>query len=102
MTDPRLSSNPQTVVVRKQVQHEAKLSESSLALLDAEAGKYFGLEDTAARIWQLVSEPRSVQQIVETLMQDYDVDDTTCRRDVAVFLDDLAAQGLIRLEPPDP
>ncbi|HRX36016.1 MAG TPA: PqqD family peptide modification chaperone [Aestuariivirga sp.] len=102
MTDPRLSSNPQTVVVRKPVQHEARLSESSLALLDAEAGKYFGLEDTAARIWQLIAEPISVRQIVDALTRDYQVDEATCRRDVATFLDELADQGLIRFETPLP
>lgn len=56
---------------------------------------YYGLKDTAGRIWQLLETAVSVDDIVKVLLQEYDVDEAACRRDVTQFLQKLASESLI-------
>ncbi|HKO01421.1 MAG TPA: PqqD family protein, partial [Thermoanaerobaculia bacterium] len=66
-----------------------------MVLLDFERGIYFGLDPIGARIWQLITEEKSVAAIVDALADEYDVARDELERDVAELLDDLAARGLI-------
>jgi len=67
-----------------------------IVLLDFERGIYFGLDPIGARIWQLVAEEKSLAEIVDTLVEEYDVTREVLERDVAELLDELAAKDLIR------
>jgi hypothetical protein len=66
-----------------------------MVLLDFERGIYFGLDPIGARIWQLITEEKSVAAIVDTLVDEYDVTRDELERDVAELLDDLVAKSLI-------
>ncbi|MGI9078539.1 MAG: PqqD family peptide modification chaperone [Gemmatimonadaceae bacterium] len=58
---------------------------------------YFGLEGTGPRIWALLEEPRSVQQVCDNLMQEYDIDADACRIEVCKFLEELRRAQLVRI-----
>ena len=60
-------------------------------------GQYFGLEDTGARIWSLLKEPVRIQEIVETLVQEYEVDRTVCEREVHSLVNGLIQEGLVEV-----
>lgn len=49
----------------------------------------FSLTETAARIWQLLPEAESQAQIVDALLEEYDVERAVLEADVAEFLDQL-------------
>jgi hypothetical protein len=57
-----------------------------VVMLDIEQGKYFGLDPVAARIWEIIETPSSVQSILDTILAEYDVDADVCRQDVDEFL----------------
>ena len=71
------------------------LSETETVMLDADEGTYFGVTAVARSIWDLLAEPSTPDAIVASLLEEYEVDETTCRREVQAFLDDLAAHGLV-------
>lgn len=64
-------------------------------------GVYYGLNPVGARVWDLVQQPRTVGQILDTLNEEYAVDSNTCRQDLESLLQDLAAKGLVEIKPAD-
>jgi hypothetical protein len=68
-------------------------------LLDLSEGTYVALNETAARIWGLLEEPRSHDDIVGALMADYDIDPTACDHEVAEFVRGMSDRHLLIVEP---
>jgi len=67
-------------------------------VLNMKSGVYFGMEQVAALIWNLVEKPRSVAEIRDAIMKEYEVDDDTCEKDLKLFLDHLQSAGLIEID----
>jgi hypothetical protein len=64
-------------------------------LLDVANGYYYSCDDVAGLIWALVCDERSVTQIVEAVVAQYDVSPSRATRDIEAFLSDLANAELI-------
>lgn len=92
----RILSNA-TVVVAASDKLSCGLAEEEI-ILDLKSGVYFGLDIVGARIWRLIQEPRTVGDLCQVIVEEYDVDPDCCERDVVAFLQDLLAQGLARTE----
>lgn len=56
-------------------------------MMHLNAEMYYGLNPIAKRIWEIIDQPRELDQIVLTLMDEYEVDYDQCVRDVTVFLE---------------
>jgi hypothetical protein len=67
-------------------------------LMSIEAGAYYGLEGPARSIWDLLESPSTVAELVQRLVQEYEVSPETCAADVERFLDEMDQEGLIRVE----
>ncbi len=50
-------------------------------------------------IWRVLETPKTEDEIVEAVLQEFDAEDTQVRRDVAEFVADLEQAGLIGREP---
>jgi len=74
-----------------------ELSETETVMLDIEGGRYFGLRDVGKAIWEALEEPITVDAICADLMQRFEVDEDTCRREVGAFLKQLHEQDLIEV-----
>lgn len=74
--------------------------DKEMVMLDLELGQYFGLDDIAAVIWQRLAAPVRVVDLCAQLMEQYDVDEATCRVDTLAFLNDLHAAGLVEIHEP--
>lgn len=71
------------------------------AILDLSKGVYFALDEVGARIWALIQEPRTVDELLEALVSEYNVGFDRCRRETLAFLETLEDRGLVdvRTEP---
>ncbi|MGX1096938.1 HPr-rel-A system PqqD family peptide chaperone [Amorphus sp. MBR-141] len=69
--------------------------EDSVLLLNAETGRYHGLNPVASRIWDMLAEPVDEEQLVAGLTAEFEVSPEQCRREVADFLGQLRARGLL-------
>jgi hypothetical protein len=65
-------------------------------LVDVVTQDIYELNDTAWRIWQLISEGSSEEQIVLTLQEEFEASEADIRESVAETVDDLLELGLIR------
>jgi len=58
-------------------------------MMSVENGKYYGLDDTGSRIWELIERPVRVSDLIDRLLERFDVDRETCEKDVLKFLSEL-------------
>ena len=68
---------------------------SDIVALNVERGAYYGMEQVTATVWQLLSQPLSIDQLCAKLIGTYDVDPATCRADVEALLAEFEAEGLV-------
>jgi GeoRSP system PqqD family protein len=74
----------------------ANLGDESI-LLHLDSGIYFGLDSVGNQIWHLLCDGADEETIVGRLLEEYDITEPVLRSDVASFLDQLEAKGLIHV-----
>ena len=66
-------------------------------ILDLKDGVYYELNETAARVWELIQQPCSVEVILNTLLEEYDVDARQCEADLLALTADMVKQGIVEI-----
>jgi hypothetical protein len=90
-----ISLNSTVVVAEGQVSSDLG---GEVAILSLKNGVYYGLDAVGARIWELIQGPRTVNEIRDVLLEEYDVEPERCERDLFVLLDQLATENLIEVK----
>ena len=67
------------------------------AILNMKNAIYYGLDSVGARIWDLLQKPRSVGEIRDTLLKEYDVEAERCERDLLSLLEKMVSEGLVEV-----
>lgn len=67
-------------------------------LLDLESENYFGLDEVGTRIWQLIKEQEDLQAIYNTLLDEYEVEESRLQADLEALLGEISKLGLVSLE----
>lgn len=65
-------------------------------LLDIESGIYFGLDEVGTEIWRLIEAGRDEQEILDELVDAFEVEPDVLRGDVRRFVDRLLEKRLIQ------
>jgi hypothetical protein len=73
----------------------ASISPDGLVLLDVQGGMLLASNPIGARVWELLEQQRSRIEIASHLVTDYNISFERAERDVAAFIADLAARGLV-------
>ena len=73
--------------------------DGELVALHVDKGTCYGFNGTATRIWRMIEKPRRVCDIKQDLLREFDVDPSTCSTQLRDLLAELAADGLILIEP---
>lgn len=94
-TDALMS--PTAMVVVSQDQVSSDLAGESV-ILNLKSGTYYGLNEVGSRVWELIQEPKTVQDIYDSILQEYDVEVQTCQRDVQTLLNDLLTAQLVEIQ----
>jgi hypothetical protein len=66
-------------------------------VLSIDRGMYFGLDEVASHIWELIQSPARVEEIHASVLAEFDVTETRAIEDVDGFLGDLIDHGLARV-----
>lgn len=64
-------------------------------VLDLPSSQYFAITGIGSRVFQLLAEEQSLEDLVTTILAEYDVDEATARRDVETFVDRLRQAQLL-------
>src|SRR5262245_31368766 len=77
-------------------QSSCRLGDESV-VLDLKQGRYFGMNDVAARVLELLDRPRSLAELKETLVAEYDVEPARCEADLGALASRLVELGLVEI-----
>lgn len=75
----------------------ATLSDGAV-LLNLQTKRYFSLNETGTRIWELVQQAADEEAIVATMIREYEVNEATARAEVRRILDELIEAQLIVMD----
>ncbi|WP_129673311.1 PqqD family protein [Candidatus Chloroploca sp. Khr17] len=69
-------------------------------LLNIADNHYYGLDDVATRMWQLLMEHGDGEAVIRAMLAEYDVEEATLRQDFAALVAEMEQRGLItRIAP---
>jgi len=91
----------QTLDLSDVVRRDAKMMSADVhdetVLLDVDSGACFGFDRVGSRIWALIEQPQRVEALCAALLDEFDIDEPTCRAEVLGFLENLRTDGLIQV-----
>jgi hypothetical protein len=64
-------------------------------ILDLASGTYFGLDPVGARIWQLMGDGKTLAEICEKMLEEYEVEREQLETDVLRLTGELLERGLV-------
>ena len=85
-----------TVVVAAPEQVSCPLGEES-AILNLKNSVYYGMNAVGARVWDLLKQPTTVVKLRDVLLEEYEVDEERCGRDLLALLETMRSEGLIEV-----
>ena len=68
--------------------------DGELMAMSIDRGTCYGLNGVGTRIWALLAEPRTIDDLCASLLREYEVDAAQCRSEVIDLLEELRAEGL--------
>ena len=90
-----------SIVVASGGQISANL-DGETVILDLESEVYYSLDPVGTCIWTLIKEPRTVIEIQDAILQEYEVDPERCEGDITALLEELVEAGLVEIRPGRP
>ena len=64
-------------------------------MMNLDKGRYFALNSVGSRIWDIVEDEICVSEIVDILLNEYDIDKVSCEKSVINYLGQLKDAELI-------
>ena len=96
MSRSPLTASSEVVASKNQV---ATQLGAEVVILGVDAGRYFGLNEVGARVWDLVQTPIRVSALCDALLSEFEVDRQELEKDVLELLTDMQDKGLVDVAP---
>lgn len=91
-----------TLEVRRRGELLATEVDGEMVALNVENGTCYGFNGTATHIWSMIEIPRTLGSVRDALLEEFDVDPSTCEAQLMELLRDLEGDGLVELRPAGP
>lgn len=72
--------------------------DGEIVLLNLKTNDYCGLDNVGSRIWQLISQHKSLERVRDELIKEFDVEKEKCTEDVLNFIKMLQDKDLIEIK----
>ncbi len=69
--------------------------DNELVMMSVERGSYYGLDPVGSKIWELLEEPMTVRELIDKLLEIYEVDPATCEKETLEFLASMEKEQLL-------
>ncbi|GAB3508611.1 PqqD family peptide modification chaperone [Emticicia fontis] len=86
-----------TIIVGKNNNLPTTILDDELIMMDIEKGNYINLNKTGNIIWQYIEPPISVEDIIQKLVEKYNIDADVCTSDTIQYLEHMHTIGLIQI-----
>ena len=94
-----ISADSVVVATKQQV---SCVLDSETVILHFDKGLYFGLNDVGTIVWNQIQSPRTVREIRDAIMLEYEVSTDRCEHDLVQLIQELCEQGLIEVHDVTP
>ena len=84
-------------IINKNLEIDDTDLDGEKVMMNLDKGEYFMMNEVGSRIWEIISEPINVKEIISTLRNEYEVDEETCKDTVIEFLGRLDNADLISI-----
>jgi Coenzyme PQQ synthesis protein D (PqqD) len=74
---------------------QAPVGSEETVMMNVTAGRYYGLNAVASRIWELLETPKTIAQLCAQICEEFEVDTQTCETEVLIFVRDLILNGIV-------
>ena len=74
-------------------------NDGTIYALNPEIGHCFSFTGPSARIWVLIGDKMTVDDLVGALMNEFTIDEVACRQEVSTYLASLVDEGLVQTFP---
>lgn len=71
---------------------------NEMVIFNTQNEKYYGLNDVGTRVWALIQEPRTIDEIVGIVAKEYEVEPERFERDLTKLLQDLQSANLVEIK----
>ena len=71
--------------------------DGEMVLLDMESENYFGLDEVGTSIWQAMQEKETLKEVLELLLEQYEVEEEMLENDLSDFVRKLQESGLVKV-----
>lgn len=71
--------------------------ENEVLIISSDTNKLTILNDTGARVWELLEQPQPIDHLVHKIASEFEVTVDDAQRDVCSFIDDLTQRGLLQV-----
>jgi len=65
-------------------------------MMHLEKGKYFGLNPVGKRIWEMIKQPKSFDEITAILLSEFEVAEAQCFQEAQAFLEKAVQYDIIK------
>ncbi|PLX01295.1 MAG: PqqD family protein [Marinilabiliales bacterium] len=72
--------------------------DNEVVMLNLEKGEYYGLDEIGSRIWDIIEDEISFQNLIQKLMEEFEVEESMCAADTKDFLMDLHEKKLLVIQ----
>lgn len=93
-----MTFNERTVLTPQTEVIQTKLADGDTVLLDMSSRRYFSLNETGARVWDLLKAGRTMAEITADLQQRYEVGADAAAASVERIVSELVSQQLLSVD----
>lgn len=86
-------------IVRRNPEMVTSKIDNEIVMMSIEKGEYYGLDETGTYIWEMIETPVTVENLIQNLMNEFEVEMEQCQNDTLEFLKDLYGKGLLIVIP---
>ena len=90
-----ITRNPPICAVKNQVTCDLS---GEAVILQLQDGIYYGLDLVGASVWKLIQTPKTITEVRDAIVEEYDVTPEQCEADLRALLAEMKEQRLVTVE----
>lgn len=83
-------------ILQRDLEQEFTYIDGEVVMLSLKNGEYYGLDEVGTRIWELLEEPIQYDDLINKLIQEYNISRKVCEEDTKSYLERLNNKQLVK------
>jgi hypothetical protein len=96
MNSPKHTVSTGSIIIAAKDQVSTDL-DGETVILNLESGTYYSLDPVGTRIWSLIQESKTVGEIRDIILEEYEVEPDRCEQDIIALIEQLVDTGLVQI-----